>query len=153
MLTIERRVVKRQPVLFVRLRASRENLAQRIGAGLGKSCGHAGASGYAMAGPPYVRYIGMGPGEMTIEAGAPLANAAPGSGDVEAGELPGGSVVVAVHGGAYDQLHATYAESERWMAEHGLTPAGPPWESYLTDPSKHPDTADWRTEIYWPIAE
>jgi AraC family transcriptional regulator len=153
MLSIETRTITPQPVLFVRLSTSRQELAMRIGEGLGKSCSYAQFAGHAMAGPPYVRYTSVGPGLMTIEAGAPLATPAPGSGEVEAGELPGGSVVVAVHGGAYDHLHDTYVAIERWMGERGLKPAGAPWESYLTDPADHPDTAAWRTEIYWPVSQ
>ena len=30
--------------------------------------------------------------------------------------------------------------------------SGAPWESYVTDPADHPDPADWRTEVYWPLA-
>ncbi len=40
--------------------------------------------------------------------------------------------------------------------EPGVLPAGPaaaPWESYVTDPAQHPDPADWRTEVYWPLAQ
>lgn len=149
-LSIERRQIASQPVLFVRLSTSRQELPQKIGEGLGKSCGYAQTAGHPMAGRPFVRYTGMGPGLLTIEAGTPLAQPASGAADVEAGELPGGSVVVALHAGAYDELHETYVAMERWMTERGLTPAGAPWESYITDPADHPNPADWRTEIYWP---
>jgi effector-binding domain-containing protein len=37
------------------------------------------------------------------------------------------------------------------MATEGFTPAGPPWESYITDPAEHPDPKDWQTEVLWPI--
>jgi AraC family transcriptional regulator len=153
MLSIERRTLQPQPVLFVRLSATFQNLAMKIGEGLGKSVSHAKFAGHAIAGRPYVRYTSMGPDQMTIEAGTPLASAALGSGEIEAGELPGGSVVVAVHGGPYDQLRDTYAAIQRWMGEHGVKPAGAPWESYVTEPADHPDTSTWRTEIYWPVSQ
>ena len=75
-----------------------------------------------------------------------------GEGEVEAGELPGGPAVVAVHAGPYDQLAETYAAMERWMEQNGLRPGAAAWEHYVTDPAEHPDPADWRTEIYWPVA-
>ena len=81
-----------------------------------------------------------------------LAAAAQGESDVEAATLPGGSAAVAMHGGSYDTLSDTYAEMERWMEKNGLKPGVAPWESYITDPADHPDPADWRTEIYWPLA-
>ncbi|MEZ5292849.1 MAG: AraC family transcriptional regulator [Vicinamibacterales bacterium] len=151
LLSIDQRTIAPQPILFVRLSTARGELAKAIGQGLGKSCGYALSTGHAMAGPPFVRYTSVGPGLMTIEAGAPLAAPAEGRDDVEAGELPGGDVVTALHAGAYDELQDTYAAIERWMSEHGLAPAGAPWESYLTDPAEHPNPADWRTEIYWPV--
>jgi len=83
--------------------------------------------------------------------GTPLANAGTSGATVQAGELPGGPAVVALHGGHYQELRDTYTAVERWMKEQGLRPAGAPWESYLTDPEATPDPADWRTEICWPV--
>ncbi|MGE3508855.1 MAG: GyrI-like domain-containing protein [Vicinamibacterales bacterium] len=151
-LSIERRTVTPQPVLFVRFSTSREELPQRIGEGLGESFGYAQSAGCAVAGPPFVRYTSVGSGLMTIEAGAPIASPAQSGGRVEAGELPGGPVVVALHAGHYEELRETYVALEKWMAEQGLKPAGAPWESYLTDPTEHPNPADWRTEVFWPIS-
>jgi hypothetical protein len=34
-----------------------------------------------------------------------------------------------------------------------LTIAGPPWETYLTDPGEHPDPETWETEIVQPITD
>jgi AraC family transcriptional regulator len=150
-LSIERQEIAPQPVLFVRARSARHELAAAIGDGIGKSYGHAQKTGLAMAGPPFTRYPSMSAGLLTIEAGVPLATAAPGAGPVEAGALPGGAVVVAMHAGPYEQLPETFAAIERWMEANGLTPGGAPWESYLTDPADHPDQADWRTAVYWPV--
>ena len=153
MLSIERQEIVAQPVLFVRARVARHELATAIGSGIGKSYMHAQKAGLAMAGRPFTRYPSMSAGLMTIEAGVPVASAASGAGDIEAGELPGGAVVVAVHAGPYDQLPETFAAIERWIEAQGLRQAGAPWESYLTDPADHPNQADWRTAVYWPIAK
>lgn len=152
-LSIERQVIAAQPVFFVRAKSARHELATFIGQGIGQSFAHAQKSGCAMAGPPFTRYPGMTPGLLTIEAGVPLATAGSGDGPVEAGELPGGPVLMAMHAGPYDHLTETYAAMERWMESNGARPAGAPWESYLTDPADHPNPADWRTAVYWPIAE
>ena len=152
-LSIERQEIAAQPVLFVRTRSARHELASAIGAGVGQSYMQAQKAGLAMAGPPFTRYPSMSAGLITIEAGVPLAAPAGGDGAVEAGELPGGPVVVAMHAGPYEQLTETYAAIERWIEAQGLRPNGAPWESYLTDPADHPDQADWRTAVYWPIAE
>ena len=153
MLDIARKVIDAQPMLFVRRRCSRAELAQTIGLCLGAAFGYAQKSGAAVSGHPFVRYAAMSAGLLTIEGGCPIAAPAAGAGEVEAGTLQGGAVVVAMHAGAYDQLPATYARIERWIETRGFSAAGAPWESYVTDPGEYPDVADWRTEVYWPIAD
>ncbi len=152
-LSIERREIAPQHFLFVRLRVARHELASAIGEGLGKAFPYAMRSGLAIAGRPLTRYLSTGPGLHNIEVGVPVATAAPGEGDVEAGSLPGGPIAVAMHGGPYDQLTETYAALERWIEANGYRVGGAPWESYITDPADLPDPADWRTEVYWPLAE
>jgi AraC family transcriptional regulator len=39
-----------------------------------------------------------------------------------------------------------------WMQAEGLEPADTMWEVYLSDPSRQPDPATWRTEVWWPVA-
>jgi len=56
-----------------------------------------------------------------------------------------------MHAGSYDTLAETYAELQRWIEANGHRTQGAPWESYITDPADHPDAADWRTEVYWPL--
>jgi AraC family transcriptional regulator len=151
-LSIERRDLTAQPILFVRLKTARHELSSAIAQGVGKVYMHAQKAGLALAGHPFTRYPSTGPGLLTIEVGFRFADAVTGEGEVEAGELQGGPTVVAVHGGPYEQLAETYAAMERWMEQNGLHPGGAPWEHYVTDPAEHPDPADWRTDIYWPVS-
>jgi AraC family transcriptional regulator len=150
-LSIARRELTPQPILFVRMRAARHELSTAIGQGLGKAYPLALSSGAAVVGRPFTRYLSTGPGLFNIEVGMPVSGAPAGQGDVEAGSLPGGAVAVATHAGSYEQLSETYAALERWIEENGHSTAGAPWESYITDPTEHPDPAEWRTEVYWPI--
>lgn len=150
-LSIERRELPAEPILFVRLRAARHELSGAIGQGVGKVYLHAQKAGLALAGHPFTRYLSTGPGLLTIEVGFRFATAVAGDGEVESGELQGGPAVVGVHGGSYDQLSESYADIERWMEQNGLRPGGAAWEHYVTDPAEHPNPADWRTEICWPV--
>ena len=150
-LSIERRELAAQHILFVRARVARHDIPNAIGEGLGKAFPYSQRLGLAIAGRPFTRYLSMGPGLYSIEVGLPVATAAQGEGDVEAGTLPAGPIAVAMHGGSYDQLSETYAALERWIETNGYRAGGPPWESYITDPADHPDPADWRTEVYWPL--
>lgn len=151
--SIERREQAELPILSVRMRVARHEIASAIGEGVGKVYPYALQSGFALAGHPITRYLSTGPGLYEIEVCLPLASPAAGQGDVVAGVLPAGPVAVAVHAGPYDQLSETYAALERWIETNGLRTAGAPWESYVTDPGEHPDPADWRTEVFWPVAK
>jgi AraC family transcriptional regulator len=153
MLSIERRELTPAHVLIVRARCARRELSQTMAECFGKAFPYAMGTGVPLAGRPFTRYLSTGPGLFTIESGCVLAAPTPGTNDIEASSLPGGPAAVAMHGGAYDALSETYAEMERWMERNGLRPGGAPWESYITDPAEHPDPSDWRTEIYWPLAE
>jgi len=152
MLSIERRELSPAHVLIVRARCARHELSKTMGECFGKAFPYAMGTGVPLAGRPFTRYLSTGPGLFTIESGCVLAAATQGQGDVEAATLPGGGAAVAMHGGSYDTLSDTYAEMERWMEKNGMQPGGAPWESYITDPADHPDPAEWRTEIYWPLA-
>jgi AraC family transcriptional regulator len=150
-LSIERRELIERPVLFVRLRTARHELPAAIAEGVGKAYMYSQKAGIALAGHPLTRYLSTGPGLLEVQVGLPIAATAPGEGDVESGILPAGSAAVGIHAGPYEQLAETYAAIERWMEANGQRPGGPPWEWYVTDPAEHPDPADWRTEVYWPI--
>jgi AraC family transcriptional regulator len=150
-LSIERRDIAPQHILFVRLRAARHELSSAIGEGLGKAFPYSQRIGVAISGRPFTRYQSTGPGLFRIDVGMPVATAASGESHVEAGTLPGGPVAVAVHAGPYDTLTETYAALERWIEANGYRTGGAPWESYITDPADLPDPGDWRTEVYWPL--
>ena len=83
----------------------------------------------------------------------PLAAPAAAAGEMQPGVLRGGPVALGIHAGPYEQLPETYAAIEQWIEAGGWRAGGAPWESYVTDPAQHPDPADWRTEVYWPLAE
>jgi AraC family transcriptional regulator len=151
--SIERQELQPQPALVVKRRVARAEIAATIAEGLGKTYPYALQNGLAIAGRPFVRYSDVGPGLMTMEVGTPLAAAAAGVGEIEAITLPGGPAAVAVHMGPYDKLQETYAAMERWMQQQGVKPGDAPWETYITDPAEHPDPANWRTDVYWPISE
>lgn len=153
MISIERRELAAQPILFIRRQAAQSEIPDVLGQCFGAVFGYCQKAGHAVAGQPFTRYPSAGPGLVTLEAGCPLAAPAPGDGEIEAGFLQAGPAAVAVHAGPYGQLKETYAAVERWIEDQRLGPAGSPWEVYVTDPGDYPDPNDWRTEVYWPVAE
>jgi AraC family transcriptional regulator len=151
--SITKKELTPQPVLIVRRRVKRSEIAATIGEVLPKIFIYAQQNGIALAGLPFTRYIEMGPGLITMEPGMRVTSAgAAGQGEVIADTLPGGPAVTTIHTGAYDKLSEAYAAIEHWMETEGLVAAGAPWESYLNDPADFPDPKDWKTEIFWPVA-
>jgi AraC family transcriptional regulator len=170
--SFEKKELSAQPVLVVRRRVKRSEIAATIGDALPHVFAYAQQRGIALAGLPFTRYVEMGPGLITMEPGMCVVrvalpqNAAHGAeigsdpagtqgsaeGEVVPAMLPGGLVASTIHTGPYDQLVNAYAAIQEWIESQGFTPSGAPWESYLTDPAEHPDPKDWRTEVLWPIA-
>lgn len=109
-------------------------------------------AGVQPVGAPFARYRGMPTDVVDIEAGFPVTESFPASGDLVAGALPAARAIEAVHVGPYDQLRETYARIEAWAAEHHLEPIGDMWERYESGPASHPDPATWRTRILWPVS-
>lgn len=146
-----------QPVLLVRRSVKRSEIAAAITQALGKIFQHAQQHGIALTGHPLTRYIEVRPGLMTIEPAMRIASGGPVASDptlqVLSDTLPGGLAAKTTHFGKYDDLHEAYAAIELWMKAEGATSGGAPWEDYVTDPAETPDPKNWRTDVYWPLAQ
>lgn len=151
-----------QPVLVVRRRVKRSEVAATIGGVLPDIFQYAQQHGFALSGHPFTRYVEIGAGLLTIEPGMRVAGpaasigqtprrAASSDGGVVEDTLPGGLAATTVHAGPYETLTDAYAAIETWIESQGLHAAGAPWESYITDPAEFPDPKDWKTEVSWPI--
>lgn len=154
---IAKQEIVAQPVLVVRRRVRRAEIAAAIGAALPRVFLHAQQRGVAIAGYPITRYLESSVGLVTFETGMRVTahsgdwSAEQGQDEVVAETLPGGSVATTVHSGPYEQLPDAYAAVEEWIAANGFRQNGAPWEAYLNDPADHPNPQDWKTEVYWPI--
>ncbi|MFI5915371.1 helix-turn-helix domain-containing protein [Dactylosporangium sp. NPDC051541] len=140
--------------LVMRRRTGRSGIAAALGDCLPPVFAFAQREGLAMTGPPFARYTEAGLASVVLEGGVPIAAAPAVALDdgIEAISISAGPAAVVVHAGAYEGLPETYRRIEVWMEEHGREPAGPVWESYLTDPGEYPDPADWRTQVVQPLA-
>lgn len=59
--------------------------------------------------------------------------------------------VKAIHMGDYAKMMDTHLQIDSYVKFKKLEMNGAPWESYATDPYKVKDTAQWITEIYYPV--
>ena len=153
--SVEKKELTPQPVLVVRKRVRRADIAKTLAEQLGRIFQHAQSSGAAIAGQPFTRYLEWGPGMLTLEVGLPVSQACKDTssreGDIRPDTLPGGPVAATTHIGTYDKLNDAHAAVQVWMEENGLRSVGAPWEVYVSDPAEVPDPARWRTDIFWPV--
>lgn len=147
----EVREVAAQPVLYVPATCAQTEIGPTLMQILPEVFGYVQRAGAAPAGPPFARYTGWRESDCDLEGGIPVAQPAAGEGRIQAGEIGGCQALFAVHVGPYDRLREAWAAAEAWLAANGRSPAGAPWESYVTDPGEVPNPEEWRTEIYWPI--
>ncbi len=120
--------------------------------------------GLAPAGAPFLRYLVIDMAkDMVLQAGVPVSGPVRVDGDIEAGSLPAGRYVTAVHTGHYDGLYGATAGLLRWAGERGLhfdkrpSESGEAWgsrlEFYDTDPVEQPDPATWVTRLAFRLAD
>jgi hypothetical protein len=64
---------------------------------------------------------------------------------------PAGPAAVTWHVGSYQGLGNAHHALEEWASKNNRKPAGPPWESYVTDPGQEPDPQKWRTQVFLPL--
>jgi AraC-like DNA-binding protein/effector-binding domain-containing protein len=148
---ITRKDLKPQPVLVIRKRVKRSEVAANLAQLFGRIFEHTQRNGIALAGQPFTRIQEWGPGMLLIDAGLQVAAPAKGDGDIKADTLPGGPAATTVHTGAYDGLADAHAAIQVWIADNGLSPGSAPWETYVTDPAEYPDPKDWKTDVVWPL--
>jgi effector-binding domain-containing protein len=147
-----------QPVLSIRQTVELARLSEAQGDSLRELWSFLHRLGVEPAGPPFVRYHTFGETETDIEVGIPVVEAAPGSGQVAAGELPGGAAVTTWHIGSHDGLGEAYARLDAWLKEHDREAEGAVWEVYTwidpvlePDPVAWPAPSEWRTQLVQPI--
>jgi hypothetical protein len=116
-----------------------------VDSGFPRLFGRLAELGVEPVGPPYIRYLRTG-AELELELGIPVGPDAE-----QSSGLPGGRAAVLRHVGPFSGLRDACAALEAWVTGQGEEPAGPFWESYVTNPRDEPDSSTWITEIVQPI--
>jgi effector-binding domain-containing protein len=150
-----------QPYVAVPFTVTMATFPQAADAGFPELFAWLGEHGVAPSGPPFIRYrvIDMD-AELEIEIGAPVVAALPGSGRIQAGELPGGRYATLVHTGPYSGLIDANAALQEWARDQGISLESSNngrhfrgrVEFYPTDPREEPDSAKWQVEIAYLIS-
>ena len=101
---------------------------------------------------PIVIYHFWSDSIIDIELGIPVHDSTiVGNQLIKLNQLHTGNVVTAIHYGAYERIPETYFGINEWMRKNKVVVVGPPWESYITDPSKETNPEKWQTAIFFPI--
>lgn len=139
-----------QPTAVMRATLTVEEIRDWIGSAFHATATAVTAQGSFFVGPPFTRYHMLEEGRFEVEAGFPIGKPIKAEGDVEPSTISAGEVATTTHFGPYDRLGDAYEALAAWIAERGGTPAGDPWEVYLTSPDESPDPEHWRTEVTMP---
>lgn len=140
-----------QPAVTVRTTCSVQELSSLLGQTYGRLMQYLGQAGQQAVGPPFVAYHNDDMDALDVEIGFPVAEALPGEGEVQPGEMPGGEFATCMHVGPYDQVGGAYEALSAWMEEQGHTLGGPWYEVYLNDPQDTPPD-QLQTLVMCPVA-
>lgn len=140
-----------QPTLSIRDPVAVDEIAAAIGERTGRVWQHLQELGSQPVGPPFTRYHEFGAEEVDLEVGFPVARRLEGEGEIAAGRLPGGEVIVTVHRGPYEGLDDAGAALDRWLEENDREARGPNWEVYRVNAGMVNDPAEYETDVYKPI--
>ena len=87
---------------------------------------------------------------LMVEAGFPVDAVIelPEDSGVHCRVFDGGTVATTTHRGPFQNIPQAYAALSGWMQANGMTPAGRPWEQYLSGPHDPEPTCT----VSWPCA-
>jgi effector-binding domain-containing protein len=119
--------------------------------------------GITPTGPPFLRYVVLGPGEaLEMEAGVPVADVSEGADAVAFSILRAGRYATVSHHGHPTGLGQATADLLEWATDQGLAwdvddaddtqTWGARLEVYNTDPSVEPDLDNWDTDLLFRLA-
>lgn len=141
-----------QPIIFIRVRTSVQNLPQHIGANYAKLGAFLKQNGREPADIPFVSFYSFeNMDDMDVAMGFPLAAALPGDGEIESGFTAAGKVISCMYLGPYDQMEPVYEQVMKEIDEKGYEPAYPTYEFYYNGPEVPAE--HYLTEIRIPVVE
>lgn len=139
-----------QPALVLRTRTTVQDLPQLFGKAYGMIAQYLGEIGEAPAGAPYAGYHNLDMQDLDIEIGFPVNKPLTGRGEIQASQIPGGSLATCLYSGSYDGMKGAYEALTGFVKERGCEPTGASYEIYLNDPMNTPPQ-ELKTIIIFPL--
>jgi len=129
-------------------------ISEAMGKAYYRILGFIDENGLQEAGAPMSVMQSFSGAELQFDAAIPVngitAETPRDSGPVKLGRTYSGPVIRIRHTGSYRNLAETHRKIAAYIAALGLRRAGPPWESYVSDPTRVPE-ADLQTYLYYPV--
>ena len=153
---VEIKEVDIEPINYLAVResfdmANPETIGPRMGEIYGQLSEYINNEGVMGAGTPMSVYIQNSETVWEADIAIPVAETGEVSDEsIMAGQTAGGKAVMGIHMGDYFDLNNTHNQILAYMKFNGLEANGQGYEIYVSDPAE-PDTAKWRTDIYYPI--
>jgi len=135
-----------QPTLSIRKRTPIDGLPQLLGESYGKIAGYLAELGTQPDGAPFAAYYNMDMQDLDVEIGFPVTEPVPSKGDIQASQIPGGKLAIALHTGPYSDIGPAYDALTQFAKEQGCEPTGVSYEFYLNDPQET-SPQDLKTQI------
>lgn len=139
-----------QPTLSIRARTPIDGLPKLLGESYSKIVGYLAELDEEPAGAPFAAYFNMDMQDLDVEIGFPVSRLLTGKGDIQASEVPGGKLGVAMHTGRYGDIAPAYDVLTQFVKEQGHEPTGVSYEFYLNDPEETPQE-QLLTQIVFPL--
>jgi effector-binding domain-containing protein len=141
-----------QPTVSIRTRTSVQDLPQVMGTTYARLGAYLGELGECPAGAPFAAYYNMDMQDLDVEIGLPVVRRLPSSGDIQAGEIPGGKFAGCQYNGPYQDIGPAYEALSQFVHQNGRQPSGVAYEYYLNDPAET-KPEELMTYIVFPLLE
>ncbi|SMD32853.1 effector-binding domain-containing protein [Reichenbachiella faecimaris] len=155
--SIEISEIDAEPINYLAIRetfdvTNPESIGPRMGEIYGQLLGYINENGVMAAGQPMSIYVDYSDTGWEADIAIPVADTGEVSDEnIAAGQTAGGKVLMGVHMGDYNLLDETHKQLQAYMQFNELEANGNGYEVYVTDPTIQTDTAQWRTEVFYPI--
>ncbi|WP_425390275.1 SRPBCC family protein [Ekhidna sp.] len=143
-----------QPYIGVKASSSVDpaEIGEAMSGGFGAAMAYVSSNDIEMAGPPISIVLSYDEASTEMICGIPTAELVTVEDEnIISDNTYEGLAVKTIHKGNYDLMESAYNDLMDYMSFYGYEANGNPWEIYITDPSIVKDTAEWMTEIYFPI--
>lgn len=124
--------------LYIRIKASIEELPSVVGLGYGKICEYLAEMGEEPCGLPYIAYHNLDANCLDMEIGFPVTKQIPAKSEIKSGYTVYGLCLETMYKGPYSALLMTFDYLNDWMAENGYEPVGPRYEYFYNSSRKVP---------------